>query len=375
MARILPFVVLAFVLLGVLYWRGGDNQPFYISGYIEAHEVRVGSRVGGRVGSVPAEEGAIVATGDPLVELEPYTLHEQLARAKAALAAEQAQLAQLEAGFRKEDIAQARAQRDAAKASLDKAVAGLRPLEISILEDAVDVANAELAFADSDFKRVKKLHEAQQAAEDEFDAAQRAYSVAVARVAQARDQLALAREGTRAEELAEARALLSQREADLQRMEAGYRVEEIAAARAQASAAEAEVASIERQLRELAVASPCDCLVEAVDLEPGDLVAANAPVLTLIDPHDLWIRAYIPENRLDISVGQKVSIRVDAFPERRFAGHVSFVSRKAEFTPANVQTPDERVKQMFRVKVELDEGQDTLRAGMAADVFLEAPAK
>ena len=136
-----------------------------------------------------------------------------------------------------------------------------------------------------------------------------------------------------------------------------------------------EVASIERQLRELAVASPCDCLVEAVDLEPGDLVAANAPVLTLIDPHDLWIRAYIPENRLDISVGQKVSIRVDAFPERRFAGHVSFVSRKAEFTPANVQTPDERVKQMFRVKVELDEGQDTLRAGMAADVFLEAPAK
>ena len=189
------------------------------------------------------------------------------------------------------------------------------------------------------------------------------------------DQLALAREGTRAEELAEARALLSQREADLQRMEAGYRVEEIAATRAQASAAEAEVASIERQLRELAVASPCDCLVEAVDLEPGDLVAANAPVLTLIDPHDLWIRAYIPENRLDISVGQKVSIRVDAFPERRFAGHVSFVSRKAEFTPANVQTPDERVKQMFRVKVELDEGQDTLRAGMAADVFLEAPAK
>lgn len=375
MARIVPFVILAAGLIALLFWRGGANEPFYVSGFIEAHEVRVGSRVGGRVHAVPAEEGAFVAAGDLLVELEPFTIQEEMARARAELAAQQAQLAQFEAGFRQEDIAQARAVRDAAQAALDKAQAGPRPLEIRFLEDAVAVAQAELAFADADFKRRKELYEAKQASQEEYDASQRAYAVALARADQARDELALAREGTRAEEIAEARALLAQRQADLERLEAGYRAEEIAQARARVAAARAEVATIERRLTELSVTSPCACRVEAIDLEPGDLVSANAPIMTLIDPRDLWIRAYIPENRLDVAVGEKVSIRVDAFPERRFAGHISFVARRAEFTPANVQTPEERVKQMFRIKVDLDEGQDVLQAGMAADIFPAAAAK
>jgi HlyD family secretion protein len=83
------------------------------------------------------------------------------------------------------------------------------------------------------------------------------------------------------------------------------------------------------------------------------------------------VRAYLPENRLDLQLGQKATLRVDSFPDRRFAGHISFISRAAEFTPSNIQTPEERIKQVFRIKVMLDEGLDVLRAGMAADVFLE----
>jgi HlyD family secretion protein len=97
-------------------------------------------------------------------------------------------------------------------------------------------------------------------------------------------------------------------------------------------------------------------------------------VIALTDPSELWVRAYLPENRLGVQLDQKVSVRADSFPHRRFAGHISFIARDAEFTPSNIQTPEERSKQVFRIKVLLDEGRDVLRAGMSADVFLE-PAR
>jgi multidrug efflux pump subunit AcrA (membrane-fusion protein) len=91
-----------------------------------------------------------------------------------------------------------------------------------------------------------------------------------------------------------------------------------------------------------------------------------------VDPSRLWVRAYVPEGRLDVRNGAVLDVSVDAFPGRRFKAHVTFVARQAEFTPGNVQTPDQRAKQVFRVKVELDEGRDVLRPGMSADVWLPA---
>jgi hypothetical protein len=92
-----------------------------------------------------------------------------------------------------------------------------------------------------------------------------------------------------------------------------------------------------------------------------------------MDDGHLWVRAYVPENRLDLKLGQKMWVTVDSFPNKRFAAELSFISRQAEFTPSNVQTAEERVKQVFRIKVELREGLDVLRAGMAADVWLTPP--
>ena len=89
-----------------------------------------------------------------------------------------------------------------------------------------------------------------------------------------------------------------------------------------------------------------------------------------MDTSHLWVRAYLPENHLDVQVDQKVKVGVDSFPDRRFNGHISFVARQAEFTPGNVQTPEERSKQVFRIKVTLDEALDELRPGMTADVYL-----
>jgi membrane fusion protein YbhG len=106
------------------------------------------------------------------------------------------------------------------------------------------------------------------------------------------------------------------------------------------------------------------------DIRPGDLAAANKPLATLIEP-DLWVRVYVPESQIGlVRLGQEVRVRVDSFPGRDFRGVVEQISRKAEFTPRNVQTPEERVNQVLGVKVRLDNRDGLLRAGMAADVFL-----
>jgi multidrug resistance efflux pump len=201
--------------------------------------------------------------------------------------------------------------------------------------------------------------------------ARRALKSARAQVAGAEQRLALLEEGSRKEDIAEAKAALAEAEAQVKLMESGYRVEDLARAAAQVAAAQAAVSAIEVRLTELTVAAPCDCVVEAIDLRPGDLVSPNAPSVALLNLAELRVRAYVPESRLgQVRPGMKVPVVVDSFPTERFMGHVTFISRDAEFTPRNVQTPEERSKQVFRIKVKLEQGLDRLRAGMAADVLL-----
>jgi multidrug resistance efflux pump len=373
--RKLALTVLGLALgLVLLLAANRRHTPFFVSGFIEAEDVRVGSRVGGRIEALHAAEGDQVQAGAPLISLAPFDLQERLVQAEAESAARRAQLAKLQAGFRIEETAQARARRDRASAALDEAVAGKRSLEISILEDLVKVAEADVVKAESDYQRVKPLFDAGQASKDEMSNVVWARDKGAARLAQAKDELALAREGTRAEDIAAARAALDEAAAALALAEKGYRTEEIAQAEAELGAAEAAVKVIRRQVEELVIKSPCDCVVDSLDLQPGDVVAPNAPVVALLDPRKLWVRAYVPENRLDLQLGRKMYVRVDSYPGRDFAGHVVFIARQAEFTPANVQTPEERSKQVFRIKVTLDEGFDVLRPGMSADVYPEPPA-
>jgi multidrug resistance efflux pump len=363
---IVAVLLVALTAIGVLAWSQRRSEPFFVSGLIESDEIRVGSRVGGRVSQTLAAEGQRVTRGQLLLRLEPYDLNERLAQAEATAAAAEAALARRMAGYRIEEIEQARAVRDRNQALLDLALAGMRPLEITILEDQLAVALADLHDAQREHARISGLLDRTQ---DELDRATTALESAQARAAAAEHELALAREGTRVEQIAEARARLAESQAVLKMLEAGSRAEDIAEAEGSAAAARAAAAAIRRQIEELEIRAPLDAVVEATDLQPGDLVAPGAPVISLSDAASLWVRAYVPENRLNLSIGQRVSVRVDSYPGRWFAGHVSFIARHAEFTPANVQTPEDRSRQVFRIKVQLDEGLAELRPGMSADVF------
>lgn len=370
------FGVLPILLVGAglafLLWHSQQREtPRKVSGLLEAHDIRLGSRVGGRVARVAVAEGDRVTSGQTLVELETFHLAERRAEAAAMLAAHQAERERIDRGFRSEEIEQARARRDQAAARLARVEHGPRPQEVAAARARVDQAKAELLLVEQRWRRQHELLEQGVAAQDAMDQAENELKAARAMQTARSEELALLAEGSRREDIAEAKAQLAEAEAALALRIAGNTREERAAAAAAVEAATAALAAIDRQLEETIVKSPAAAVVEALELRAGDLVAANAPILALREPSPLWVRAYVPEAMANLKVGARVAVSVDAYPGRRFAAIVTFIATEAEFTPRNAQTPEERSKQVFRIKATLSEGLDELRPGMAADVWLD----
>src|SRR5438270_2467464 len=144
----------------------------------------------------------------------------------------------------------------------------------------------------------------------------------------------------------------------------------IDAARARVEQATAQLADMDAQIREMKIVAPTDSILEILSVKVGDVLPANREVATLILPQRLWVRVYVPEPWLGlIKLNDAVRVRVDSFPGRDFSGAVEQINRKAEFTPRNVQTVEDRIKQVFGVKIRLENNDDVLRAGMSADIF------
>ena len=367
--RIVGIIVVAAILAGLLVYSQQRIEPLHVSGFVEAHEIRIGSRVGGRVGHVLVKEGDAVQRGQLLVQLEPFQLHELLAQAKSQRNQAQATYDKVKAGFRVEEIAQAKAHFDQLSAMVERLVNGPRVEDIAAAQAQFDLAESELAMARLKHRRTEELFGMKTITQEEMDQANTELRVARSTSDAQREMLAKLKNGTRPEELTEARAQMEEAKQLWLLKKNGSRVEEIAEAEAGVTTAEAGMRAIERQIEELDVKAPIDGAIEAIDLQPGDLVGANAPVISIMDLTQLWVRAYLPENKLAVKIGDPVEVTVDSYPGERFAAKVTFVSRQAEFTPGNVQTPEERSKQVFRIKVMLEAGRDRLRPGMAADVW------
>ena len=141
------------------------------------------------------------------------------------------------------------------------------------------------------------------------------------------------------------------------------------AARMRITQMQAQLAEIDAELRELNVVAPNDCVVEVLNVKIGDVLASNQELATLILPQHLWVRVYVPETWLGhIKLGETVRARVDSFGDEEFTGTVEQINRQAEFTPRNVQTVEDRIRQVFGVKIRLQNRDDKLRAGMSADI-------
>jgi HlyD family secretion protein len=374
---LIPAGAVVFIAAAVAVWwmlRRPARNELRASGTIEARNVLVGSRVAGRVKRVLVREGDRVAAGQLLVELENTDLEPELEQSRARLRHTREALAMMRRGYRVEDVTAARDSAREAQAQLDAAVHGYRPEEIAQARADRDRAAADAKIAEDSLARLEPLIHKDEISRQQYDDAVARRDSAKASLRRAESVYEQMRNGSRPEDIAAARARHAAAEANLRRMEAGYRPEEVAQAEADVKQAEGEVAESEARLKEMQVTAPAAAVVEVLDLRPGDLVAANTPLVTLLETGQLYIRVYIPETQLSkIQLGQSAKLFIDSAPGEAFPATVEQINQQAEFLPRNVQTLDERVHQVFGVRLRMDNGAGRLRPGMAADVTFPLP--
>ncbi|HKJ03196.1 MAG TPA: HlyD family efflux transporter periplasmic adaptor subunit [Longimicrobiales bacterium] len=316
---ILVVVVVAVVLV-LLNERGADGGALAASGTVEATEADLGFQVPGRVLEISAREGDVVSGGQELARLDTAELEAARAATSAQLTAAQARLTELRRGARPEEVSQA--------------------------EAAVRAARRRHEDADLDAQRARNLFQGGAISRQALDKAVTALEVAESGLDQAVQALALVREGPRVETIHAQEAMVEQARANL--------------ARADATLANA------------VVRAPFPGRVTVRHREPGETVSPGAPVLTLLDPDDRWVRIYVREDQIGaVRIGMAAHITSDTYPGKVYDGQVTFIGSEAEFTPRNVQTTEERIKLVYPVKVRVtgDPGFE-LKPGIPADVTL-----
>ena len=389
---ILP-VLLVLVGIGVyafLSRQGRGTDTLMVSGNLEITEARLGFKVPGRLLERVVDEGEAVSKGRVLARLDPTDQELGVSRAEADLAYAAAVLSELEAGSRAEDIRSAEALVEEARARLVELQRGSRDQEIreAVAEwdrarAALSGARSQLELSQADRDRYQALYEDKVISFHEYDrvlkqydAARSAFEEAEARVRSAEENLSLRKEGTRSERVDQARAALLQAEAARDRVKAGPRQEAIEQARAKVRVAGEVLRQARQQLSYTEIHAPFDGVVLSKAAEPGEYLNVGSTVLTLGDLDDIWVRAYVSETFLGrVRLGQAVTVTTDTFPGRKYPGKVTFISSEAEFTPKTVQTHEERVKLMYRIKISLGNDQRELRPGMPADAVIRTEAQ
>ena len=328
------------------------------SGTVEARNIRVGSKIGGRIDKVLVREGDTVQPGQILITFDDKELQAALEQSRAN--AEKAQR-----GFRPEEIAEARAAAAQAKADYELRKNGYRQEDIASAQAELDRAKADEVRTQLDFDRYDALAKKDLVSKQQRDTAEANWKVAVALQQNAQHKLDELQRGYRPEEIASAEARYLQAQATLEKLERGNRREDV-------QLAPAAYAFDQARYRERQVLAPSAAIVEVLDVRPGDLIAPNIPVATLLEKDQIYVRIYIPETDYGrIKIGQKAEIRVDSFPNTVFEGEVEQINQQAEFLPRNVQTREERVHQVFGVKIRINDPAGRVLAGMAADVKLK----
>lgn len=312
---------------GLFYamWRPAPpDDRLVVSGNIEVTDAATSFKASGRLAERLVSEGDVVTRGQIMARLDRVELAQQVALQQADVLAARADLAELEAGSRPEEIVQA--------------------------EAALERARAEEARGRAEGRRMAELHAADVVSAREREVAETALAVARAGVRDAEQHLLLLEQGPRRERIAQARA----------RLERASRALDLATTR----------------LDDGVLVAPMAGLVLAEHVEPGEFVNAGTPVVTLGALGEVWLRAYIDERDLGrVKVGQPARVTADTWPGRVYPGVVSFLASEAEFTPKNVQTAQERVKLVYRIKIDIPNPSFELKPGMPADAEIVLDAE
>lgn len=329
-ALVLVALALAAAFASTTLNRREDTSALRISGNIEVTEARMSFRIPGRLHQRLVEEGDPVTAGQTIARLDRTDQQIAVAQAEANLTYARAVLAELEAGSRSQEI-------ETAKAEYERALAAEKTAAIHLDQAKTDLDRYAALYREGGvsrkaFENYLTIHESSKNAREE----------ARARVAAAAEQLDLRRTGPRQESIDQARARVA--------------------------AAEEMLKQAQQQLSYTELLAPADGVVLSTAAEDGEYLNPAAPVLTIGQTSRPWLRAYINETDLGrLRLNQEVRVTTDSYPGRTYSGRISFISSQAEFTPKTVQTFEERVKLMYRIKIDLDNPQGELKPGMPAD--------
>jgi HlyD family secretion protein len=383
--RIIVIVALAAVGIAVALAFRTRNQPdgrIRISGNIELTQVNIAFKVSGRLIERAVDEGDIVKKGIVVARLDKDQLLRQREREQAALAQAQSQLA--EAGTTVEwtrqsqasDLDQRRADLSQAQARLRELEAGSRPQEVKESSAAVESARAAAEAAQNDWERGQALYKQDDISASQYDQYRKNAESAAAALRQAQERFAMVREGPRKEEIEAARAQVTRAAASIkwaeaQRLDVTRKQEDVVSKRADIDRERAQVALIDSQLGDTVAASPIDGVVLVKSANVGEILAPGTTVMTIGDIDHPWLRGYINERDLGrVKLGTKAKISTDSYPGKVYWGRVSFIASEAEFTPKQIQTSEERLKLVYRIKIDVDNPQHELKSNMPADAEL-----
>ena len=385
---VIPLLLAVIAGIGVFNYLNGreDASALRFSGNIEVTEAQMSFRIPGRLAERLVEEGDTVHNGQVLARLDRGDQTIALAQAEANLAYAEAVLAELLAGSRAEDLDRAAARVSQARESLTELQKGSRGEEIE--QGRAEQASARAAEqsaivqfnqAKVDFDRYSSLYKDGSVSKTVFETYQTGLQTAENRVKEAEgrtravtEQLRLLKAGPRIEQIDRAAAALKQAEAEYALIKAGPRKETIDQAKAKSLAALESVKQARQQLSYTELCAPMDGVVLSTAAEVGEYLNPASPVVTLGGLDKPWLRAYIHEKDLGrIQLNQEVKVTTDSFAGKGYPGQVSYIGSQAEFTPKTVQTFEERVKLMYRIKVTLANPDHELKPGMPADGIID----
>ncbi len=384
MKRIILVLVVLLVagLAGMYLYRGmGRNQTgrIVVSGNIELTEVNIAFKTSGRLIERTVDEGDAVKKAQIVARLDRDQLMAQRDREAAGLESAQTQLAQSETSLAWEkanlaaDIEQRQADLASNEARLAELNNGARPQEKLDARAAVDSAQSEVDRAKRDWDRSQTLYKNDDISTAQFDQYRNRWESAQAALKSMTEREALVLAGPRAEvikaqegQVERARAALKMAQANA--LEMKRREQDLATRRAEIARARASVALIDSQLADTIAISPVDGVVLVKAADVGEVLAPGTTVVTVGDIDHPWLRGYVNETDLGkVKLGAQAKVTTDSYPGKVYQGRVTFISSEAEFTPKQIQTEQERVKLVYRIKIEMDNPRRELKSNMPAD--------
>ena len=388
-------ILLLFILIAagvaVYAYRDAHRQPsnrIVVSGNIELTEVNIAFKTAGRLIERTVDEGDSVKKGQIIARLDRDQLSAQRDRESAGLQSSEDQLAQARTSLEWQratyaaDVEQRKADVAAMEARLAEMKNGSRPQEKLDARAAVEAAASQVDRTKRDWDRAQTLYKNDDISTAQYDQFRTAWENAEAALKSAKEREALVLAGPRVEQINAQTAQVERARAALKMSEANgleirRREQELNTRQAEAARSKASLSLIDTQINDTTAVSPVDGVVLVKSADVGEVLAPGTTVVTVGDIDHPWLRGYVNETDLGrVKLGSKVRVTTDSYPGKVYDGRVTFIASEAEFTPKQIQTQQERVKLVYRIKIEVDNPKHELKLNMPADaeIVLEGSA-